>query len=213
MSDATTAAPAASPAPDATGAPAPAPAPTAAPAAAPAATPAPAPTAAPAPTPAPTAAPAAAPKADDKPAGAPEAYTDFTLPEGVQTDAAAMDAFKATAKELGLTQEDAQKLVTMQAQQVATQVTGWQEATKADKEIGGDKLPENLATAKRALEAFGSPELTAMLDRTGLGYHPEVIRAFYRVGQAISQDGFVPGRRGSGTPTPQSMYSASNMNP
>ena len=231
MSDAQTAAPTAAPAPDAgatpapapmAGAPAaasPAPEPSSAPTAAPAATaPSPAPAATPAPTPAPTAAAAAAP-------AVPEKY-EFQLPEGMQQlDEAVTGEFSALAKEKGLSQEDAQKffdigvkLQTRTGEQLRaafeTQVNGWTESAKTDKEFGGDKFDENLAVALKARDQFATPEFVQFLNESKLGNHPEMIRAFYRIGQAISQDGFVPGRGGANASRDaRSIYSASNMNP
>ena len=71
---------------------------------------------------------------------------------------------------------------------------------KTDAEIGGDKLPENLAVARKALETFGTPELKALLNESGLGNHPEVIRFFYRSGKAISEDRVIRGGA-AGQPT------------
>lgn len=151
-------------------------------------------------------APAASTNADGEgttPAGAPEAYT-FTAPEGLALDDAVIADFSRVAKELNLTQDAAQKLVSelapklaeqtlaAQTQAYQAQVESWLTATKSDKEIGGDKLNENLAVAKKALDAFGTPELRKYLDDTGLGNHPEIVRAFYKVGQAISEDRMVP---------------------
>jgi len=90
----------------------------------------------------------------------------------------------------------------------------WAESAKTDKEFGGDKLPESLMSAKKALEAFGTPELKTLLNESGLGNHPDVIRFMVRAGKAISEDGFVSGARGAaGSPTAQNLYSKSNMNP
>lgn len=125
----------------------------------------------------------------------PETYT-FTMPEGVELDQDAATDFSAFAKELGLTQEQAQKgadiAAQMQQRQVAQHaqtVESWISQVKADKEIGGDKLAENLAVAQKALDAFGSQELKNVLVSTGLGNHPAIIRAFYRAGMKISEDG------------------------
>jgi len=41
-------------------------------------------------------------KADDAPQGAPEAYEDFSVPEGVELDAELLGEFKNVAKELNL---------------------------------------------------------------------------------------------------------------
>lgn len=210
----TAAAPSAAPAP---------PEPTSAPAAAPAPAATPAPSAAPAATPAPSAAPAATPAPSAPPAaatGAPEAYADFTLPDTIKADDATMGEFKAIAKELNLPQAAAQKLVdlnakveTARAEQWAATVDGWEAAAKADKEYGGDKFNENLAIALQTRDKVATPELVKFLNESKLGSHPEMLRLFYRVGQSISQDGFVPGRGGAPTAKAQSIYSASNMNP
>lgn len=134
------------------------------------------------------------------------------MPDGMEADPATTQRFSAVFKELDLPQEAAQRLVTEQAELVRAQVAGWREASLADKEFGGDKFDENLAVAKRALEKFGTPEFNAWLDRSGLGFHPELIRAFYRAGKAISEDGFVPGRAGNnaGQSIAQRMYPGMN---
>ena len=99
-------------------------------------------------------------------------------------------------------------------ERIAATQAEWVSAARADKEFGGDKLQENLATANKALEAFATPELRAWLVETGAGNHPEVIRAFYRIGQAISEDRFVGGRSSGGAQQDaRRMYPTSNMNP
>ncbi len=143
-----------------------------------------------------------APKVEEtaKPEGAPESY-DFKAPEGKGYDPAVLDSFSAAAKQANLTQDAAQKLLEsmapalaerQQAQVKAVQ-DGWLDASRSDKEFGGDKLQSNLAVAKTALDKFASPELKSLLTTTGLGNNPEVIRMFYRAGKAISEDTFVSG--------------------
>jgi len=130
---------------------------------------------------------------------APEAYADFAMPEGISMDPSAMASFSAVAKELNLSQEAAQTMIDKMApamasrqQELLTQArTDWATAARSDKEYGGVKLSENLAVAQTAMDAFGTPELRALLNESGLGNHPEVIRVFYRAGKAISQDRFV----------------------
>ena len=75
----------------------------------------------------------------------------------------------------------------------AALIESWAESVKTDKEIGGEKLAENLAVAKRAVDTFGSPALKELLTPTGLGNPPEVVKAFFKAGKAISEDGFVRG--------------------
>lgn len=157
-------------------------------------------------------------KADEgKPQGAPEAY-EFKAPEGSTLDDAVIGQFSEVAKELNLTQDAAQKILdkmapamaARQAEQVEAIRTGWADEARVDKEFGGDKLDENLGTAKRALDQFGTPELRTLLKETGMGNHPEVIRFMYRAGKAISEDGFVPGGR-QGAPTDPAKRMFPNM--
>lgn len=132
-------------------------------------------------------------------ADAPESYADFDLPDGVEMNADALDRATAVFKEMGLTQEQAQQYVTLHAESVKaaqeSQVesfnqmkAGWLEQAKGDAEIGGEKFDENVATAKTFLSKFGTPELTALLDETGVGNHPEIIRAFARAGALMNED-------------------------
>lgn len=136
----------------------------------------------------------------------PEKY-EFKAPEGVTLDSEVLGEFEGIAKELKLSQEDAQKVAdlgaklsqkfaTAQAQAMKDASSAWVAAVTADKEIGGEKLTENLASAQKALQAFGSPELRQLLDESRLGNHPEVIRLMAKVGKAISEDRMVTGGAG-----------------
>lgn len=138
--------------------------------------------------------------------GAPEKY-EFQAPEGQAFDDAILEAYSEVAKELNLSQDDAQKLLdkvapvmhARQQEQIAQVQEGWAEASRADKEFGGDKLDANLGVAKKALDAFASPELKTLLKDTGLGNNPEVIRFMYRAGKAISEDRIVTGQQAPGS--------------
>lgn len=141
---------------------------------------------------------------EQKPEGAPEKY-EFNAAEGVELDTEALKDFEPVARELNLTNEQAQKLVDAypkilagvqqrQADAWQKQTEGWAEAVKADKEIGGDKLESNLSAAQRALDQFGNPELKEYLNVTGMGNHPELVKAFVKIGKAMSEDGMVSGK-------------------
>lgn len=133
--------------------------------------------------------------------GAPEAYTDFTAPEGVELPSAVLDAFKGSAKNLNLSQEKAQQLLTELAPVIAKQnseainalqkkaVAQWLKETSADPEFGGANLEANLAIAHRAMsKEVATPALRKLLDDSGLGNHPEVVRWMYRVGKHMVPD-------------------------
>lgn len=147
----------------------------------------------------------------------PETY-DLKMPEGIELDTVAAEEFSAIAKELKLDNATAQKLADVAAKQAQRQadahaklVESWVDQVKADKDIGGDKLEENLAVARKALETFGTPELRGVLNSTGFGNHPEIIKAFYKAGKAISEDRMVTGRA-PGAPTDPAQKLFPSMN-
>jgi hypothetical protein len=155
-------------------------------------------------------------------AAVPEAY-ELTLPDGMTLDSEALDEATPVLKELGLTNEGANKLAPLaaglvqrgamgerraiEAQIVATR-KAWVDAALADAEIGG--TPENHETVKavaaRFLDRFAGPEFRQMLVETGLGNHPEMIRAAYRAGQAIGEDGDFVRTDGAPAPRPKAFH-------
>ncbi|WP_210515157.1 peptidase [Pantoea ananatis] len=142
------------------------------------------------------------PEEQKKPEGAPEAY-EFKAPEGSELDKAAVEQFEPIARELNLSQEQAQKLVDLygtkvmpqlmkqQADTWQKQIADWGTAAKDDAEIGGDKFDGNLTRAKQAMDKFATPQLREFLETTGMGNHPELIRVFVKVGAAMSEDNLV----------------------
>jgi hypothetical protein len=138
--------------------------------------------------------------------GAPESY-EFKPVENVNLDPGVIDAFAEVAKELDLSQAAAEKVLNKMAPVLAERSAAqiqqaqqqWVESSIKDKEFGGEKLQENLAVAKKAMDAFATPELKQLLNESGLGNHPEVIRMMYRAGKAISEDGYVGPSQGAGS--------------
>jgi hypothetical protein len=159
--------------------------------------------------------------AQAKPAGAPEKYEAFKLADGALT-ADEVAAVEKLARDLNLPQDAAQKLAetraadkaafSQQMQQTLSDTRAqWVDAVKTDKEIGGDKLPEALAVAKKGLQ-FADPQGTVakLLESTGFGDHPDVIRLFHRIGKQISEDRFVPA---NGSAAPGATDAASKLYP
>lgn len=110
--------------------------------------------------------------------------------------------FETVARELNLTNEQANKLlplagelvkrnVAMQQEAQVKQVQKWLDESKADTEFGGDKFDTNVTAVRAAVARFATPQLKELMDQTGLGNHPEVVRLFYRIGNAIADDKFV----------------------
>jgi hypothetical protein len=140
----------------------------------------------------------------EKAVGAPEKYVDFKMPEGFQMEAEILEKFMPIAKELNLTQDAAQKVIDLATEHVkileSKQVDsfmkvreGWVESIKSDKDFGGAKFGETIERAKRALTKFGSREFATLLDDSGYGDNPELIRFLAKVDKAIGEDKTVDG--------------------
>ena len=86
-----------------------------------------------------------------------------------------------------------------QAEQ-SQQIEGW------DKEIRGEygtAYEERIAAARMAVREFGGDDLASLMDETGLGNHPTVVRAFVKAGMQLGQSGqFKDGNSGSFGITP-----------
>ena len=116
-----------------------------------------------------------------------------------------LTAFGDVAKELNLPQEDAQKVLDKvapviqerQAKMLEQVRADWASESQSDKEFGGEALTENLNVAKQALDAFGTDAFKSLLQETGFGNHPEIIRFMYRAGKAISEDSYVGNSQGA----------------
>jgi hypothetical protein len=136
----------------------------------------------------------------------PEAY-ELAVPEGFEKlDDTAVEAATPVFKELGLSNEQANKLVPVVAdyakrivEQRDEQLMGtileqrkaWLEEAKADKEIGGPNWDSTMQAAARAFDRLGFPKgspLRVSLDESGYGNNPELIRFAAKVGKEIGED-------------------------
>lgn len=134
--------------------------------------------------------------------------TGMVLPEGFKPDDAIMADLTKLAGEIGLDKEGAEKLAPVGAKlfeqggEAATkQINEGYEAIRADwrEQVANDPVlgsREQMAVADAGLEAYGTPALRQLLDDTGIGDHPEIIRAFHKIGKTVKQDQFERGGSG-----------------
>ena len=174
--------------------------------------------------PAAPATPAADPaKAGDAPAGAEakpdagEVKYELKLPDGSPLDAAALERTAATARELGLSQDAAQKALELVNTEVTSRITaerdallaayspggdewqkqvdGWKAETLADPALG--KTPEertaSIESGKGLLRKYGEVHpadkeaMDNFLNTSGLGDHPAAAKFFAWLGKAMSE--------------------------
>ena len=128
----------------------------------------------------------------------PETYAFNDLPEGYAMTDEQLAEVSPLFKDLGLTQEQADKLVAFDAKRALAAekagleqrqglVTGWEKSLREDATFGGANFDANVGVAQKALAQFGTPELSTMLKESGLGSHPEVVRLFHRIGQQLAE--------------------------
>ncbi len=154
---------------------------------------------------------------DEKKPGAdevPEAYADFTLPEGVtldDIDQSALPEVHALFKELGLTQEKADmafsKLLQIQQAMAGTPEQQQQQmeqniielnAAYAQQcrelpDIGGANFDASLEQASKVMQTFGDPDLQMLLTYTGVGSHPAFFKFIHSISARMAPDTFVNG--------------------
>lgn len=136
----------------------------------------------------------------------PEAY-ELTAPEGMDLDADLVAEASPIFKEIGLTNDAANKLMPMAGKLVEKTVArlqeqaidqhnvqrkAWLDDAKGAEDIGGAKWDATLHTAARGLDALGYKEghaFRTFLNETGIGNHPDMIRIAARLGQLVGEDG------------------------
>jgi len=132
--------------------------------------------------------------------GAPEAYADFSIPEGHTLDTATIESATPIFRELGLSQDQAQKLVDFYSAKIGEinsqnegfmeqMRTEWRNQLSADKEIGG-KLDAVKVDIGRALDRIPAEVRTAYkeaMDLTGAGDNPAIIKAMYSLAQLVNE--------------------------
>jgi len=148
----------------------------------------------------------------DKAATEAAPYGDFTLPDGASVDEITMGEFKDLAKEAGLPQEQAQKMVDLYSREVQKAQdaswnlwkdtnAAWQGQVASDAEIGGAKQQEIETTILKGIQGVMNAAETAavkdMFKVTGSGNHPEMIRLLHRLTEGRTEGKYTAGRPSS----------------
>lgn len=143
-------------------------------------------------------------------AGGQDSGNEFELPEGYQISDENLGALRQYAADYGIDKAGAQELidyhVSVLEQQQEAQMAGW-EALKSDwaNQARSDKalqdsagnIDQSLSIAKKGVESLGGKELLEVLNMTGVGSHPAVIKAFKIVGENLEGGKIVSGSGGS----------------
>ena len=144
----------------------------------------------------------------------PPSATTFELkaPEGNLLTKEYVSQFQKDALAAGLSKDEAQDLLDTQGravkdyedrskQSVEQAKDEWKKMSIADPEIGGDNLNKTTELSKRVVEKFGNDAFKKLLNDTGFGNYPEVLRFLSKIGSVFSEDQLRPGSPSAGGTT------------
>lgn len=134
-------------------------------------------------------------------------YAALVLPENSSISANSLDEFKQQAAAIHLPLPALEKWIELennrlqqeadkQQQAKQKQIREWAQETQ---KMYGKTWQEEVSRAVRAADEFGGKELRQLLEETGLGNHPAMVRAFAVVGKRMMEDISVTGAPGTST--------------
>ena len=138
---------------------------------------------------------------DEKPKNAPEEYAAFNTPEGVEIAEPAVEQFKGVAKELDLSQEQAQGLIDKMTpwmqqrtiENIKRTSNEWAERSRQDPEIGGENFARSMANVARLRDNFAKnadgtfDKDIAEFMNSPMGNHPGALKLLARAGAAFGE--------------------------
>lgn len=166
------------------------------------------------------------PAEDDKSEDKAVEYGDFKIAEQLQVDDETLSLAKDTFKEMGLTQEQAQKLIDLQNSLALKQdatltktveaetqklIGKWEAAVRADEELGGADLREKMKIARSAATKLGCEDALMVISEARLSNNPAILRLLYRAGMALSEGAYVQGSVVGEKDLVSILYDKSNM--
>lgn len=132
----------------------------------------------------------------------PEKY-DLKIPKDSLLEKDQVEEIETFAKQQGFSNDQAQELLNREEkllsgyketlhQEFEEKTSQWLEDIKSDKQLGGDNYKKNIATATRVVDRFATDDFKKALNESGFGNHPELVRTFVKIGNAMSEDSFEP---------------------
>jgi|6_EtaG_2_1085325.scaffolds.fasta_scaffold02539_6 hypothetical protein len=110
-----------------------------------------------------------------------------------------LEEIEAYSKQQGFSNAQAQELLNREEkllsgykdsldEEFSQKTEKWLEDIKTDKKIGGENFKKNIETAKRVIDKYASSEFKKVLNDSGFGNHPELVRTFVKIGESMSED-------------------------
>ena len=129
--------------------------------------------------------------------GKPQDASEYKLPEGLPEET--MDWYKGAALKAGLTQDQAKMVADeyIMLEQAKMESIATEDKLRSEEWVGelqkefGSAFDKQIETAKRGLKAFGGDEVVDIMNRTGLGDNPAVVKMFAKIGRELLEDSVV----------------------
>jgi len=126
------------------------------------------------------------------------------IPEGMPYSEEIEKGFKAASHSLGLTQAQTNGLFDWYMNgsigafkaDAEARKKAFNDGVEALKKEHGDKYPEYVKTVDRAVQKFGGDEFKKFMDDSGLGNNLAIVKTFYNIGKAMSEDTLAGGEFG-----------------
>lgn len=130
-------------------------------------------------------------------------YSGVELPENYCYDENLLNEFNELASKYNLSQKSADSLMSMavkltqhmgnnyaqaMAEQQRQQTEEYKHELLNDRELGGVNFERTMKTANIAYTQFANDEVQALLAKTGLNCHPQIVRMFWNIGKRMQND-------------------------
>lgn len=130
-------------------------------------------------------------KAPESRAGAPEKY-EWKIDGDPKYVSRVTGKLEPVARKLGLSNEEVHGVYDTFAgvmrENSSEMFKDWAARLASDKEIGGDKLEENLGLANSIVAQYGDDELRGLLDKAGLRHNPAIVRLLVNMAKDVGGD-------------------------
>jgi hypothetical protein len=134
---------------------------------------------------------------------APDKY-ELKAPEKSTIDESDIQTIETIARENNWTNDEAQAALDRHHETLVEQSTRFAEATKADKDYGGDKLAVSQSRAKAVIDKVRpashprAKAFRALLEKSGYGNHIEIVSFLADLGKMTEEDGGASGDASTG---------------
>jgi len=131
----------------------------------------------------------------------PDKY-ELKLPESGTVDEGLVKEFRTAAHQSGLQPRQAQGLLDWfnktQGDRMTAYTKTMEDGVNQLKTEWGGKIDERISVASRAVKEMGGDELVSLLEETGLGNHPTLVKFFAKLGESTLEDKIIVGDTSSG---------------